>query len=107
MPESNAPEHISAAFHRENVAFAGAEDEFTRIAAAGPRGALVLAAGFRASAPRVHGGQPRHRNRKGWVGDGAHACATIFVRAVLHRRARRNNCAGFSLAFAAWLRSSR
>lgn len=38
-----APEHISAAFHRENVAFVGAEDEIERIAAAGPRGAMVLA----------------------------------------------------------------
>jgi hypothetical protein len=46
MPASNAPvpEHISAAFHRENVAFVGAEDEVKRIVAAGPRGALVLAA---------------------------------------------------------------
>jgi len=46
MPTSNDPfpEHISAAFHRENVAFVGVEDEIERIAAAGPRGALVLAA---------------------------------------------------------------
>jgi hypothetical protein len=45
MPIGNdpVPEHISAAFHRENVAFVGAEHEIERIAAAGPRGALVLA----------------------------------------------------------------
>jgi hypothetical protein len=45
MPTSNAPvpEHVSAAFHGDNVAFVGAEDELERIAAAGPRGALALA----------------------------------------------------------------
>jgi hypothetical protein len=45
MPTSvdPAPEHISAAFHRENVAFIGTEGEIERIAAAGPRGALALA----------------------------------------------------------------
>ena len=46
MPAGNAavPEHISAAFQRENVAFVAAEVELTRIAATGVRGALVLAA---------------------------------------------------------------
>lgn len=46
MPAGNdaVSEHISAAFHRENVAFVGTEDEVKRIAAAGPRGALMLAA---------------------------------------------------------------
>jgi hypothetical protein len=45
MPITNdpTPEHISAAFCRENVAFIGAEDEIERITAAGPRGAMVLA----------------------------------------------------------------
>jgi hypothetical protein len=45
MPTNNepVPEHISAAFHKDNVAFVGAKDEIERIAAAGPRGAMVLA----------------------------------------------------------------
>jgi hypothetical protein len=36
--------HVSAAFRRENVAFVGAQEEIERIAAAGPRGAVALAA---------------------------------------------------------------
>jgi hypothetical protein len=45
MPRTDdpVPQHISAAFHSENVALVGAEDDIERIAAAGPRGALALA----------------------------------------------------------------
>jgi hypothetical protein len=46
MPTSDdaVADHVSAAFRRENVAFLGAQDEIERIAAAGPRGAVALAA---------------------------------------------------------------
>jgi hypothetical protein len=37
-------DHVSAAFRRENVAYLGAQEEIERIATAGPRGAVVLAA---------------------------------------------------------------
>jgi len=44
MPSAEDPaQHVSAAFRPENVAFLGGEEEVQRIAAAGPRGALVLA----------------------------------------------------------------
>jgi hypothetical protein len=36
-------DHVSAAFHPENVALHGDEDELRRIVAGGPRGAIVLA----------------------------------------------------------------
>jgi hypothetical protein len=35
--------HVSAAYQPENVAFVGSDEELSRITAAGPRGALVLA----------------------------------------------------------------
>ena len=44
MPPTDDPAaHASAAFRAENVAFIGSDEELQRIAAAGPRGALILA----------------------------------------------------------------
>jgi hypothetical protein len=41
--EDRIEAHVSAAFHRENVASHGSDDEVQRIVAGGPRGALALA----------------------------------------------------------------
>jgi hypothetical protein len=45
MPRSDSriEDHVSAAFHRENVAFHGDEDEVLAIVADGPRGAAWVA----------------------------------------------------------------
>ena len=47
MPTSDngIEDHVSAAFSRENVAFHGSDDEVLAIAAKGPRGAALVAAG--------------------------------------------------------------
>jgi hypothetical protein len=43
MYPGDSAEHASAAYRPENVAFIGTDEELQRIAAAGPRGAVVLA----------------------------------------------------------------
>jgi hypothetical protein len=46
MPTVDDPveDYVSAAAHRENVAFIGSQDDIRRIVAIGPRGAMAVAA---------------------------------------------------------------
>jgi len=42
--DDQVAEHVSAAFRAENVAFRGSQEDVEGIAAAGPRGAVAMAA---------------------------------------------------------------